>query len=461
MSSGSNPMMGTPHDTQSLTVGRACPACGSDASRATPEAPYCWQCGTSQFIDCHACEAPVFIDQPFCNHCGLAIAQLMSYRKGLDEAIEKTERDAIDEALQQFRGLRQMVGREASDLRSRPVYHDLVERIDQWLAFVTAVSEGRRGQRMRELVDQMTITAPGSSLVSRIRVELAGDEPSAAPEIDGFAWLGFERFHCSNDTEGEKRFRGAVYRNEAFARAARLGPGERAPDTEFVLIPPVGYEPAFVMGSPSSEKGRDGFRENQHPVVFSHHYLIARTAVSQRVFLGLGGRVDVERSDPLEPIIQVPWNHASAWCFYRTLQLATEAQWECACRGGTGTPFAFGSDISSTQVNYDGRYPYGAASDLEPSIERPVRVGSLPANAFGLHEMHGNVWEWVLDRYGEYPPDATQNPKGPASGQYRIMRGGAWSYGPAYCRSAYRGWRAPELRRDNFGFRVLMHMPEQ
>jgi formylglycine-generating enzyme required for sulfatase activity len=134
-------------------------------------------------------------------------------------------------------------------------------------------------------------------------------------------------------------------------------------------------------------------------------------------------------------------------------RLPSEAEWECACRAGTMTPFSFGDNISPEQVNYDGNYPYHDAAKGEYR-QTTVAVKSLPPNPWGLYEMHGNVWEWCADWYGAYPAGAATNPHGPDSDGYRVLRGGSWFFSGRRARSASRYWNAPGRRYDFFGFRL-------
>ena len=137
-----------------------------------------------------------------------------------------------------------------------------------------------------------------------------------------------------------------------------------------------------------------------------------------------------------------------------TLTLPPESQWEYACRAGTKTPFSFGETISPDQVNFDGNHPYGDSPKGEYR-EETVEVKSLSANRWGLYEMHGNVWEWCSDWYAEYSPEPQIDPTGPATGSYRVMRGGGWDYGARGVRSAFRYWFAPGDRSSDLGFRLL------
>jgi formylglycine-generating enzyme required for sulfatase activity len=139
----------------------------------------------------------------------------------------------------------------------------------------------------------------------------------------------------------------------------------------------------------------------------------------------------------------------------RVFRLPTEAQWEYACRAGTRTPFHFGETISAEQANYDGNHTYGEGHK-GVSRKKTTPVDSFPANAWGLHDMHGNVWGWCQDWYGPYQnPDQT-DPEGSKNGTARVLRGGSWFNDPWYCRSAYRGRNVPGYRSDRGGCRVLL-----
>jgi formylglycine-generating enzyme required for sulfatase activity len=147
-------------------------------------------------------------------------------------------------------------------------------------------------------------------------------------------------------------------------------------------------------------------------------------------------------------------------------RLPTEAQWEYACRAGTTTATAFGGTLSSEQANFKGK-PYNGARP-GPSLNRAARVGSYPANAWGLHDMHGNGYEWCRDWYharlpGGTDPDlwaakrsATRSEHGDIS---RVRRGGCWADDGWPCRSAFRLRFEPERRYDHIGFRVVAVQP--
>jgi formylglycine-generating enzyme required for sulfatase activity len=166
------------------------------------------------------------------------------------------------------------------------------------------------------------------------------------------------------------------------------------------------------------------------------------------------------KGDDRLPVETLSWDDCQA--FLRRAgegyRLPTEAEWEYACRAGTETPFSFGETISTDQANYNGNYTYGPGSK-GVYREETVPVGSFPANAWGFHDMHGNVWEWCQDRYGEYPSGSVTDPTGPGSGSHRVLRGGSWLDLPRLCRSANRSRGVPGSQGYNVGFRAARTLP--
>ena len=135
-------------------------------------------------------------------------------------------------------------------------------------------------------------------------------------------------------------------------------------------------------------------------------------------------------------------------------RLPTEAEWEYACRGGTTTPFNTGNCLDYTQANYYWSGPYSGCSNANTNYPGQTQaVDTYAPNAYGLHNMHGNVWEWCSDWYGDYGAAAQTNPTGPSSGVYRVLRGGSWSISAQICRSAYRYSYNPDSD-INSGFRL-------
>jgi len=162
------------------------------------------------------------------------------------------------------------------------------------------------------------------------------------------------------------------------------------------------------------------------------------------------------------PVTCVSWNDAQKLIEWlskkegKVYRLPTEAEWEYACRAGTTTPFAFGNCLSTNEANYNGNYPLQGCPKGEYR-GKTIPVASLKANAWGLYDMHGNVWEWCEDWYGDYPTGSVVNPAGPNSGADRVLRGGSWSSIAKYCRSAYRSRLfAPGDRLGSAGFRLVL-----
>ncbi len=157
----------------------------------------------------------------------------------------------------------------------------------------------------------------------------------------------------------------------------------------------------------------------------------------------------------------ISWDEAEAFCEAlvwkdgKAFRLPTEAEWEYACRAGTTTPFHVGATISTNQANYDGDYIYGNG---EKGVyrQKTTAVGSFPANAWGLFDMHGNVSEWCQDLYGPYEKKDIRDPLNETSGVARVLRGGFWGDAPKHCRSARRSRNAPAGRANYVGCRVAL-----
>jgi sulfatase modifying factor 1 len=218
----------------------------------------------------------------------------------------------------------------------------------------------------------------------------------------------------------------------------------------------------FLMGSPISEKERYN-NETQHQVTLTHGYWLADTACTQALWRAvMGENPACFRDDHNNPVEMVSWSDVQH--FIKQLntlipglaaQLPSEAQWEYACRAGTTTPFSFGKTITPEQVNYDGNAPY-AGGKKGLYREKTVPVKSLPANSWGLYEMHGNVWEWCADWYDDYPETSVTDPTGSETGSSRVLRGGSWSNYGWRTRSANRGWYTPVNLDYYIGFRFVL-----
>ncbi len=208
---------------------------------------------------------------------------------------------------------------------------------------------------------------------------------------------------------------------------------------------------SYVVGTPDDEASRDG-DEPRHEVALDAYYLAVTELTSAQYEAVTGEPPDSFGDAPDMPAGGISWHDAAA--FVDTLgggwSLPTEAQWEVACRAGTTTPFSFGETVTVEQVNYHGRFPYGDA----PRTERrdgPLPVGSFPPNAWGFHEMHGNVWEWCADAYAWDPLAA---PDDADEGASRSIRGGAWTSAGKECRSGFREGYAPNSDGAKYGLRL-------
>jgi formylglycine-generating enzyme required for sulfatase activity len=221
----------------------------------------------------------------------------------------------------------------------------------------------------------------------------------------------------------------------------------------------------FTMGSPTSEPYRRD-DETQHQVTLTKGYWLAKHELTQAQWNAvMDANTFYFKGDNL-PAEQVSWEDAKAFCDKLqeqesaegrvpagyAYQLPTEAQWEYACRAGTTTATAFGNSLSSSQANFSGAYPYNGGAP-GPWLQKTANVGSYAPNAWGFHDMHGNVWEWCADWHGSYPTGSVADPAGAGTGTYRVYRGGGWSDGGDYCRSAERGWSTPGFRLSYLGFR--------
>lgn len=214
----------------------------------------------------------------------------------------------------------------------------------------------------------------------------------------------------------------------------------------------------FLMGSPAGEFDRSEY-EIQHQVSLSAFKMSKYEVTFEQYdqFCAATGRKkpdDKGWGRGKRPVINVSWDDAAAFAKWMGCRLPTEAEWEYACRAGTTTPFHTGANLTTDQANYNGNFPYNNNPKGEYR-EKTLPVGSFAPNAFGLYDMHGNVWEWCSDWYAEYTKGAQTNPTGPASGKYRIYRGGGWDLIAQFCRSARRRYIAPERSFNYMGFRVV------
>jgi len=221
---------------------------------------------------------------------------------------------------------------------------------------------------------------------------------------------------------------------------------------KFALIPPG----TFMMGSPNSEAERED-DETEHKVTLTNGFFMGVYTVTQEEWEAIMGTNPSSFRDKRNlPVENVSWDECQR--FIKKLReqekhqyrLPTEAEWEYCCRAGTTTPFFFGETIFTDQANYSGDI-YGNGKKGE-FLGETTPVGSFPANAFGLHDMHGNVCEWCQDWLGDYPQNDDIDPQGADTGEFFVLRGGSWRYDPQLCRSARRSGN--DASSTGHGFRV-------
>ena len=221
-----------------------------------------------------------------------------------------------------------------------------------------------------------------------------------------------------------------------------------------------------MMGAPATESHRLDWESPQHQVTVSAFFASKYPITQVQLQAGGGGNPSYFKGKkrPQETIL---WHTPVNFCAQlsqktgKNYRLLSEAEWEYACRAGTTTPFHFGETITPELVNYDGGYPYANAPKGLCRRET-TDVGSFPPNAFGLYDMHGNVWEWCSDtwhsNYNGAPTDGSSWETGPHD--FRVIRGGSWSSYGLNCRSADRGFSTYHFRGHwTIGFRVALEYP--
>ncbi|MBO4714714.1 MAG: formylglycine-generating enzyme family protein, partial [Verrucomicrobia bacterium] len=260
-----------------------------------------------------------------------------------------------------------------------------------------------------------------------------------------------------------------------------LTPGEDATITlppDDVPLDLIWIDPGtFMMGSPEDELGRND-DETQHQVTLTQGYWLGKYEVTQAQYEAVMGENPSWFKGVDLPVEMLSWNDAMAFCTKLTeieraagrlpegyeYTLPTEAQWEYACRAGTTTALNSGKNLSDEdqcpEMDEVGWYVYNSGEyDSDGNWAdngKTFPVGQKQPNAWGLYDMHGNVYEWCLDWYGDYPASSVTDPKGPGEGTYRVMRGGCWYEAAFGCRSACRNCCNLDDSYYELGFRVAL-----
>jgi uncharacterized protein (TIGR02996 family) len=204
--------------------------------------------------------------------------------------------------------------------------------------------------------------------------------------------------------------------------------------------------------------------EPVHRVTLTCGLFMGVYPVTQAQWTAVMGTDPSHFKGPNKPVEKVSWDQSQKFCTKltkslkgrATVRLPTEAEWEYACRAGTTTAYHFGDVLNTNLANYNGTSTWNGSPTGE-NRQATTDVGSFPANGWGLHDVHGNVWEWCEDWFDPYPASEQTDPHGPSGGADRVLRGGSWLLSPRVSRSADRNRDAPTSRYDSFGFRVCFH----
>ncbi|MCL4766919.1 MAG: formylglycine-generating enzyme family protein [Hyphomicrobiaceae bacterium] len=238
---------------------------------------------------------------------------------------------------------------------------------------------------------------------------------------------------------------------------------------QMVVLPPG----AYLMGSPESELDRDSDEGPQHEVTIPEPFAVGKFEASFAEWdacLADGGCNGYRPSDlgwgrGKQPVIIVSWEDARAFVAWlsaktgRPYRLLSEAEWEYAARAGSDSAFWWGPAVSTGQANYDGSLTY-AGGDPGEFRHRTMQVDSFEPNAFGLYNVHGNVWEWLEDCYHRRYDQMPESPRRTGAAwtedgcELRVFRGGSWGDAPSVLRAANRGRYEPFIRNTSSGFRV-------
>jgi formylglycine-generating enzyme required for sulfatase activity len=361
-------------------------------------------------------------------------------------------------------------------LRLTQSWHTVARSIDAWPAWV-ALSLGTGLALLAWLV-------PGALVIVPLLLVAAGALASTAQPLA----VTVEELTAPPGTLARKYQFDVVTLDERGKlkdrrRGSARGWAERLPGGVLLAMVEVPGG-TFLMGSPESEAGRQHSEAPQHRVTVPA-FAIGRYPVTQAQWRAVASLPEVERrleDSPSRfrfrggsrPVEQVSWHDTVELCARltkasgRVYRLPSEGEWEYAARAGTTTPFHLGATITPEWVNYDGNFPYASAQHGRDR-ERTTRVGALPrrvwpsgrgtvANAFGLCDVHGNVWEWCQDMWHDNYDRASADGSAWESGgdaNRRVLRGGAWYADARNCRSAVRDRNGPENGNRDVGFRVV------
>ena len=314
----------------------------------------------------------------------------------------------------------------------------------------------RQKDQNKLLFEKLTAYATFKGLPSKPKIEAdeAPESPTAKsglPPVENIHGWSAEKVETLQQQTAEALGISVEFRD-------RLKDGSLG--SEMVVIPAG----EFLMGSPEGEEDRYS-NERQHRVAIEQPFAMGKYEVTFAEYDRFAEATGRDKPDDTgwgrgsRPVIYVSWNDAVAYAEWLSAQtgqkyrLPTEAEWEYATRVGTTTPFYFGATISTDQANYDGGYTYAGGSKGEYRA-KTVEVGQFPANAWGLYDVHGNVWEWTCSGYDKDYGGAEQGCASKDRAGLRVFRGGAWDDVPGDLRAANRLRFEPGDRADSLGFRL-------
>ncbi|MDO5581047.1 MAG: formylglycine-generating enzyme family protein [Planctomycetia bacterium] len=219
---------------------------------------------------------------------------------------------------------------------------------------------------------------------------------------------------------------------------------------------------SFLMGSPSTEKKENPDAEKQHKVDMEQGFWMLESEVTQEMWESIMGNNPSGFKGKYLPVEQITWSDCQKFLdklnriknpkLPYKVDLPTEEEWEYACRAGTQTPFSFGKILNGNQANCNGQEPYGT-TERGPLLQKTTPVKSYEPNAWGLYDMHGNVWEWCSSSFSS---DPEQDAKVPESRRMRMVRGGGWLDCGEYCRASNAWHNPPDAHYDGLGFRLVI-----
>jgi eukaryotic-like serine/threonine-protein kinase len=371
----------------------------------------------------------------------------------------ETTRRATFKAKLAPEGLRELLEQALdNDPAERPTARELLQALTTPVATQAPGAGAGAAQARRASEGEALLARRSREILDRTRGNPMPDDKAALVQLCQEHGIPQERANAIVREERrrwEEAHPAVKERQPGAVEKVSLGGGV---EMRFAWCPPG----TFLMGSPAGEESRSN-DETQHRVTLTKGYWLGVTPVTQAQWQAAMGSNPSHFKGNDRPVERVSWEDCQELCkklgakLGKRFRLPTEAEWEYACRAGTTTPFHFGETISTDQANYNGNYTYGKGKK-GTYRQQTTPVGSFPANAWGLHDMHGNVWEWCQDWYGPYGDLKETDPVRMDKGSHdaRVVRGGTWCNRPVWCRAADRGWNAPARRYSNYGCRVVL-----